>query len=74
MQRTERKARGARGVGRVGEGLRLLGIDLREGVQLAIGPFDAGKEGVDDLARGEFPGGEACAQFRKGEVVKIGHQ
>ena len=50
MQRPERKAAGARLVGAVGHRLGLLGVDLGEGVQLAVRLGDAAEQGVDDVA------------------------
>jgi hypothetical protein len=54
VQRPERKARRARGVGGIGQRARFLGIDLGEGMQLAVRLLDAGEQRVGDLARREL--------------------
>ena len=74
VQRPERKAAGARGVGRVGHRSRFLGVDLGEGVQLLVRLLDAAEQGVGYVARGELLGGEAGGQLRQGEVVQTAHQ
>ena len=71
MQRPERKAGGARRVGGIGQRARFLGIDLGEGMQLAVRLVDAGKQSVDDLARGEFLGREAGGQLGQRQFMEF---
>jgi hypothetical protein len=73
MQRSERKAGGPRRIGGIGQRLGFLGIDLGEGMQLAVRLGDTCQQAVDDLARGELLGREARGQLGQGQVMEL-HQ
>ena len=71
MQRPERKVRGAGGVRRIGQRAGLAGVDLGEGMQLAVGLLDARQQPVDDVARGEALGGQPGAELDQGEIMQV---
>ena len=70
MQRRQGETRHTRSVRAVGHGLRGIGVDLGEGMELAIGLGDPAEQGIDDLARRKLLCGEAGREFGQGEGMK----